>query len=196
VSAGDYYVVISVLKVFSRGQPICIDIRKSTCRNSGLIYLKVRKQLIIKRRKYVKAVILLGATIGVTACTGPREQQISEPIELKGEAIPVSNLKKKVVKVNLNEQVEYARTDLSKRLGVELDSISLANARAVTWRSGALGCPKPGMAYTDALVPGTLIFLKAGNSLHAYHSKRDGLPFYCPRERVESPVLDKTQDVT
>lgn len=123
-------------------------------------------------------------------------QIIPQPIKLKGEAIPVSNLKKQVLTMNLNEQVEYARNNLAERLGVELDSVLLSSAQAVTWRSGAVGCPKPGMAYTDALIPGTLIFLKAGNALHAYHSKRDGLPFYCPRDRVESPVLDKTHDVT
>lgn len=152
--------------------------------------------MTINQRNGLNAFVLVGMAIGIAACNGTQTQEFAEPIELKGEAIPVSNLKKPVVKVNLNEQVEYARIDLSKRLGVELDTVLLANARAVTWRSGALGCPKPGMAYTDALVPGTLIFLKAGDSLHAYHSKRDGMPFYCPRDRVESPVLDKTQDVT
>ena len=152
--------------------------------------------MTIKQRTALNASILAFMAIGVAACNGTQTQVIAEPEQLKGEAIPVSNLKKPVVKVNLNEQVEYARIDLAKRLGVELDAVVLANARAVTWRSAALGCPKPGLAYTDALVPGTLIFLKAGNALHAYHSKRDGMPFYCPRDRVESPVLDKTQDVT
>jgi len=152
--------------------------------------------LTITQRKVLKTAILAGMAISFTACKGTDTQIVPQPIKMKGEAIPVSNLKKPVVKMNLNEQVEYARIDLAKRLGIEQESVLLSSAQAVTWRSGALGCPKPGMSYTDALVPGASIFLRAGNTLHAYHSSRDGKPFYCPRERVEQPLLDHTQDVT
>lgn len=152
--------------------------------------------MTITQRKVLTTAILAGMAISFTACKGTDTQIVPQPIKMTGEAIPVSNLKKPVVKMNLNEQVEYARIDLAKRLGVEQESVLLSSAQAVTWRSGALGCPKPGMSYTDALVPGTSIFLRAGNTLHAYHSSRDGNPFYCPRERVEQPLLDHTQDVT
>ena len=146
--------------------------------------------------KVLKSAILASIAIGIASCKATESRVIPEPVEMKGEAIPATNLKKSIVKMNLNEQVAFARNDLAKRLDVKVESVLLLNARTVTWRSGALGCPKPGMAYTDALVPGVSIFLKVDNSLHAYHAKTEGNPFYCPRERVEQPVLDKTRDVT
>ena len=35
----------------------------------------------------------------------------------------------------------------------------LVSARAVTWNNGALGCPKPGISYTQALVDGMQVIV-------------------------------------
>jgi len=64
------------------------------------------------------------------------------------------------------------------------------------WRSGALGCPEPGMNYTQALVPGALIILAVGKETHGYHAKLGGKPFYCPSERAEEPVYGQDSDMT
>ena len=53
--------------------------------------------------------------------------------------------------MNLNQQLSFSKQDLAGRLGVDIDAIKIKVARQITWRSGALGCPKPGMNYT----PGT-----------------------------------------
>lgn len=98
--------------------------------------------------------------------------------------------------MNLNGQIAFSIEDLARRLDVQPETISVSGARQVTWRSGALGCPEPGMNYTDALVPGSLIYLQVGNTIHAYHGKTGGEPFYCPRERAEQPVLDDDLDPT
>jgi len=98
--------------------------------------------------------------------------------------------------MNMNGQIAFAKKDLSKRLDVNLDSVKLSSAKAVTWRSGALGCPEPGKMYTEALVPGAVIYLQVDNLIHAYHAKFAGEPFYCPRERVESPALEEGADQT
>lgn len=98
--------------------------------------------------------------------------------------------------MNLERQVQYSIEQLARRLDVLPDTIEVSGARQVTWRSGALGCPEPGMNYTDALVPGSVIYLRANNTIHAYHARIGGEPFYCPRERVEQPVLDKSLDPT
>jgi len=98
--------------------------------------------------------------------------------------------------MNLNTQIAIARTDLADRLGVDIESVKLSGAKTVTWRSGALGCPEPGMSYTEALVPGSVIYLQTDNMLYAYHAKFAEEPFYCPRERVESPVIDSQSDQT
>ena len=100
------------------------------------------------------------------------------------------------VPMNLNGQIAFAKTDLAQRLDIPPGSVKLSGARQVTWRSGALGCPKPGMNYTDALVPGSVIYLQVDNVIHAYHAKFASKPFYCPRERVEPPVAGEEGDLT
>ncbi len=97
--------------------------------------------------------------------------------------------------MSLNQQISFSKKDLAQRLGIEPDAITLSGARQVNWRSGALGCPAPGMSYTQALVPGILILLKAGDEAFGYHAKSDGKPFYCPRERVEVPASIQTEDL-
>ena len=98
--------------------------------------------------------------------------------------------------MNLDGQIEFSIKDLARRLDVPPESIKISGARRVTWRSGALGCPEPGMQYTEALVPGSVIYLQVDNVIHAYHGKIGAEPFYCPRERVEQPVLDDALDPT
>jgi len=98
--------------------------------------------------------------------------------------------------MNLHEQIEFSKKALAQRLDIEPKSITLSEAREVTWRSGALGCPEPGMNYTQALVPGALIFLRAGNEIHRYHAKISAKPFYCPRQRAEQPLSGQGADMT
>ena len=83
----------------------------------------------------------------------------------------------------IQEQVGKAKDDLAKLLGVDAAQIDLVEYQAVTWRDGSLGCPKPGMAYTQALQEGYRIQLQVEGILYNYHgaSRRD--PFYC-----QSPV--------
>lgn len=89
---------------------------------------------------------------------------------------------------NLDGMVEIARKDLARRLAVDIDSIARVDARSVTWASGANGCPRPGMNYTQALVPGLLIVLQVGEERFAYHAGSGTDPVYCPADRAERPV--------
>ena len=52
------------------------------------------------------------------------------------------------------------------------------------------------MMYTQALVPGALIFFRADNEVHGYHAAHGGKPFYCPRNRAEQPVFGTGADQT
>lgn len=80
--------------------------------------------------------------------------------------------------------VEQVFSDLAERLDIDRERIELVDAEYVTWRDGALGCPEPGNMYTQALVPGYRIRLRAGGEIHYYHGARDKAPFYCPADRV------------
>jgi len=70
--------------------------------------------------------------------------------------------------------------DLAARLGIDRSSIEVLDARKVTWRDGSVGCPQPGLAYTQALVPGSLVMLRVGDTSYAYHAADTSSAFYCP----------------
>ena len=143
----------------------------------------------------LKVAILAGLFVGLTACQGTGDQGPAES-SLKEDTQTLTHEKDNpLALMNLNEQFSFSRKDLADRLGIELDSITLAGARQVNWRSGALGCPKPGMSYTQALVPGVLILLNVGDEAYGYHAKSDGKPFYCPRERIEIPASIQAEDM-
>jgi hypothetical protein len=82
-----------------------------------------------------------------------------------------------------NSPVGQAVKDLAQRLGVQPDEIELIGEKKVSWSDGSLGCPKPGMMYTQALVDGLQILLRVDGVDYAYHSGRGKPPFYC-----ENPV--------
>ena len=96
-------------------------------------------------------------------------------------------------RMNLEEAVEAARQDLADRQSVEHETIGVVEAREVTWRNGALGCPEEGMMYTQALVRGYYILLADAVGEHAYHAGSDGKPFFCPADRSQPP-LDSKQE--
>ena len=128
---------------------------------------------------YLQSAILASVLVSLVAC---------ENTETKQKIV--------VAPMNLNGQIEFSKMALAQRLDVPPDSVKVSSARQVTWRSGALGCPEPGMNYTEALVPGSVIYLQVDNMIHAYHAKFAGEPFYCPRERVEAPALEEGADNT
>ncbi|HEY3562959.1 MAG TPA: hypothetical protein VGL05_36085 [Kribbella sp.] len=75
--------------------------------------------------------------------------------------------------------VEQAKADLVKRLGVDAGAVKVVSSDEVTWPDGSLGCPEPGMRYTQALVPGNRTVLEAGGKQYAYHSGGHRAPFLC-----------------
>ena len=107
-----------------------------------------------------------------------------EPVLEEEEVMPVAP----PAEPSLEDAVEMARQDLADRLGSGTEAIRAVDARQVTWRDGALGCPEEGMMYTQALVEGMYILLESDGEQYAYHAGRDGVPFACPAERSQSPL--------
>ena len=146
--------------------------------------------------KSLQSILLLGLIANVAACKATEDQQPIEPSLTDSEQSTDPERKLVAPPMNLNGQVEFSKKGLAQRLDVSPESVVVSGARQVTWRSGALGCPEAGMSYTEALVPGSVIYLQVDNMIHAYHAKFAGEPFYCPRERVEQPVIEDESDVT
>lgn len=84
--------------------------------------------------------------------------------------------------------VSQARSDLARRIEIDAADITVIDAAFVTWPSSALGCPEADMMYTQALVPGYRIRLRADGALYHYHGANEKPPSYCPAERVTDPA--------
>lgn len=75
--------------------------------------------------------------------------------------------------------VTAAKDDLAAHLGVEAGQIAVVEGGLVDWNDGSLGCPEPGMAYTQAIVPGYRLVLEHDGERYHYHGARDQAPFRC-----------------
>jgi hypothetical protein len=53
--------------------------------------------------------------------------------------------------------------DAAQRSGAPSESLEVVMAAAVTWNDGSLGCPEPGMFYTQALVDGYQVVIDTGD---------------------------------
>ncbi len=86
------------------------------------------------------------------------------------------------------DMIEAALDDAANRSTTARADIQVTSAEPVTWPDGSLGCPKPGMLYTQALVAGYRIVLQAGDLVVNYHAAARGKPVFCPASRVILPA--------
>jgi hypothetical protein len=130
---------------------------------------------------------VLAAVAAVAACAAPTITPSPPPTEMSPPADPQAS-----------GVQEAAAADLAGRLGVDRAAIEVMVAEPVTWPDGSLGCPQPGRLYTQALVDGYRVVLRAGDRVYDYHAGSDGVPFLCPspdegpgREFVPPPGYDE-----
>jgi hypothetical protein len=64
--------------------------------------------------------------------------------------------------------------DVVTRTGAVKDSITVVEATAATWPTGALGCPTPGVMYTQAVVTGWQVILASGATRIDYRASGPG----------------------
>ena len=70
----------------------------------------------------------------------------------------------------LRTLVDQAVADLATRLKIDASSIVTVSAQPMSWPDGSLGCPQPGMLYTQVMVDGALIELSVDGTSYSYHS--------------------------
>jgi hypothetical protein len=58
--------------------------------------------------------------------------------------------------------------------GVATSAMTVMRAESVTWPDGSLGCPEPGMQYTQALVPGYWVEIAVGDETLDYRLSEQG----------------------
>ena len=136
--------------------------------------------------------LVLGCTAGC-ACSGV-ESESSAPQATASAVTPIEPVKREPREPPAmspstvpQAMLEAALDDAAKRTSVDRAEVKVVSAGAVTWSDGSVGCPEPGMMYTQALVPGYRIVLEAAGQTLNYHATRRGVPQYCPAERVIPP---------
>ena len=114
-----------------------------------------------------------GSDLAVDATTTP--PTTTPTTENETTTMPTSDLEQLPI-------VAPARADLAQRLGVEPEELEVISAEEVTWPDGSMGCPEPGMSYTQALVDGSKVVLGYDDRVYIYHAGDDDQPFLCPSE--------------
>jgi len=62
---------------------------------------------------------------------------------------------------------------LANDLGTSPDAVAVVSIEETEWPDSSLGCPQPGMSYTQATVPGYVVVLEAGGTQYTYHTGRE-----------------------
>jgi len=141
----------------------------------------------------------MGALVlAATACSQEELTSPSNDTALSSESsqqLVENNINASKGNLTQDQQISNAVADLAVRLGIGADVITVKEARSVQWGSGAMGCPKPGMNYTQALVPGMRLLLEADGSVYYYHGNREASLFYCPADRAQAPAFGQGQEV-
>lgn len=124
-----------------------------------------------------RIMFIILSVLWLVACAadpGPAGDEPGEAPETSGE--------------NVAAMRDHALRDLGQRLNIPTRDIQVLSAEAVTWPDGAMGCPQPGFAYTDALMPGVLVVLAHGQNEYHFHGGELGRPLLCPPEYRRSPL--------
>ena len=72
------------------------------------------------------------------------------------------------------DMIDEIVADAAERAGVASEAVQILTAESVTWSDGSLGCPEPGMMYTQALVPGYRVVVEAGGDEMSFHASDRG----------------------
>jgi hypothetical protein len=70
---------------------------------------------------------------------------------------------------------------------VAREQLVIVRAEPVVWNDGSLGCPEPGMMYTQALVNGYWVVIKAAGQTYDFRVGRGGSFRLCPAGRGHPP---------
>ena len=70
---------------------------------------------------------------------------------------------------------------------VDRDQLVIARAQSVVWSDGSLGCPEPGMMYTQILVNGYWVIIEAGSKQYDFRVGSGGSFRLCPPGQGQPP---------
>lgn len=113
--------------------------------------------------------LLAACAAGQVASPSASEQAVSDPPtpdETPAATAPTAGIDEDAIAALVAMAAEEAQASI--------DEVRVVSAEEVTWSDGSLGCPQPGMAYTQALVPGFRVVVEIdGEELH-FHAAQGG----------------------
>lgn len=116
----------------------------------------------------------LAALIVVAACTtggganGPSREPSASPADGSGEPVATGDSS---LPASITDSIV---ADAATRLGVDPAAVTIVEANAQTFPDGSLGCPEPGMMYTQALVDGYQVIVEANGTRLDYRGSQAG----------------------
>lgn len=146
------------------------------------------------RKPAILLIPLAGFSFAVVACSEGAAEAVEDAKQIPAQATESTRQHTQNEKLATRKQIALSIEDLAESLSIDPTTVGFSGATPVNWRSGALGCPEPGMNYTQALVPGVLIMLKVDNTVYRYHAATGKPPFFCPDDRAEPPAFGPGAD--
>jgi len=134
------------------------------------------------------AVLLLAAillTLPLKAEPGESEPLLIEsttpvPTPIREGPPMQSQIPKELLEPVLNKAADLAN--------VARDQLVIVRAEPAVWNDGSLGCPEPGTNYTQALVNGYWVVIKAGGQTYDFRLGRGGSFKLCPEGFGHPPL--------
>ena len=117
--------------------------------------------------------VLSACAAGVATSSPPETSPDPTPVDETVE--PTAPAAADISGAGLAALVERA----AEEAGVAIDEVHVVTAEQVTWSDGSLGCPEPGMGYTQALVDGFRVVLEIGGDELNFHAAQGGEFVFC-----------------
>ncbi len=92
-----------------------------------------------------------------------------------------------------------AQQVLAKQTNTAPEEMQLVSITAREWPDSSLGCPKPGMMYTQVITPGYLVVLDAGGKQYNVHTDSGGRAVVCQLGQgsaTDAPSRDSLVSIT
>ncbi|CAN5555425.1 hypothetical protein BH23CHL7_BH23CHL7_17680 [soil metagenome] len=142
----------------------------------------------------MRVLSILLVALFVAACTGelgtsptPSLPDLTQPTPADGDpTMPIDSLPTPgpVPEQMFIEMIEEAAVVA----GVSPADVTVDRAEAVVWNNGSLGCPEPGQMYTQALVDGYWVVLRAGGQEFDFRASQSGEVKLCPPGQGRPPI--------
>lgn len=111
----------------------------------------------------------------------PAASQATAAPSPTGPAAATAASPQPTLSADATKSVGLAKAALAKKTGTAADQIQIISVTSTRWPTSALGCPQPGMFYSQLVTPGYRIVLQAGGQTYEYHSDRGRRVVYCAK---------------